>query len=196
MAGTFVVTPPACEPVSMGEARDHLRLTSSDDSGILAGYLIAARTHVENETGRALITRTLDKKFDADWPLGQFGSRIILPSPPLIAVASITYTDNLGAQQTLAANQYQVSPGELYGVVVPAYGVTWPTVRNQLDAITVRYTAGYGASPGSVPEAIRLAILQLTGHFYDNRLPVVVAATVAELPMSVCALLSPYRVLL
>jgi len=109
---------------------------------------------------------------------------------------SITYVDTNGDEQTLDPSQYQVGTHELVGAIDEAYGVCWPAVRCQMDAISVEYTAGYTqASP--MPEGIRQAILLLVGHFYANREAVIGAAariSPVELPIGVEALLARHLV--
>lgn len=196
--GLTLVTPPTIDPISLSEAKAHLRVAIADDDGLIAGYILAAREHIENETRRAFLTQTWDYTIDYCWPCervgGSYKRRIVLPRPPVQSVTSITYIDLNGATQTLAANQYKLAKadtGEWF--IEPAYGVTWPSVRNEMAAVTVRFVAGYGANPGDVPEPLRQAILLLIGHFYENR-EAVGAANLIELPFAVASLVFPYRV--
>ncbi len=192
MSSLVVTTAPASEPVSLAEARAHLRLTGDDDEQSVTNYLMAARQFVENYIGRALINRTYDFKLDWGWPCRDLIKRIVLPMPPLVSVTSINYIDTTGTSQLLASNQYQVTLGNVYGSIVEAYAVTWPSVRNQVDAITVRFVAGYGTT---APDAVRQAILLMTGHMYENREAAAIrGANVSELPFGIGALLSNYRV--
>lgn len=197
--GVMLVTAPTLDPVTIAEARAHCRADSAEEEGLIAGYILAARQHVETHLRRALLTQTWDLTIDEAWPLhhvaGRTRHRIVLPLPPLQSVVSITYVDTTGATQTLAADQYHVAKidsGEW--VIEPAYGVTWPTVRSQLAAITVRFIAGYGSNPGDIPEPIRQAMLLLIGSWFENREQVITGTIVAELPMGVEALLFPHRV--
>jgi uncharacterized phiE125 gp8 family phage protein len=189
----LIVTPPAAEPVLLAELRSHCRVTTNDEDGVLAGYLLAARQWTENYTGRALVTRTYDGKIESAWPIVDCVNRIVLPMPPMLAVESINYVDANGASQLLAANQYQVSIGALFGQITPAYGVTWPTVRDQIDAITVRYSAGYGIDSSFIPEPIRQAVLMMGGHFFEHREAAITGSSVATMPLAVESLLAPYR---
>lgn len=184
--GLTVVTPPTADPVSLAEAKAHCRISGSDEDGLLAGYLMAARSHAETYLGRALATQTLQLALDGDWPC----DRIALPRPPLQSVTSITYSDTAGATQTLAADQYRVDSTAHQGFIERAYGVTWPAVRDQARTIVVTYVAGYT----QIPEPIRAAILLLVGHFYENREAVIVGQAPTELPLGVDSLLFPYRV--
>jgi uncharacterized phiE125 gp8 family phage protein len=198
MSSLTVVTPPTADPVSLAEAKVHCRVDVTDDDGLIAGYLIAARMACEDETGRRFMSQTLDLKLDGGWPLvwdrfcARNVPRIVLPTPPLQSVTSIKYFDTNGTEQTLAADQYRVSAGDVFGFIEPAYNVSWPDVRKQIETITVRFISGYGSNLGDVPEPIRLAILLLTGHYYDNR-EAMSSANMVEMPLGVRALLQKYK---
>lgn len=213
MSGSTLTTAPALEPVTLEEARSQCRLTDSSEDGLLAGYLLAARSLAEKRTGRVLITQTWTETFDHCWPtLGRhhhnhfrpldgaapsYSRRcILLQKAPVQSVASITYVDTNGAPQTLDPSQYQVGKRLLVGAIEEAYGVSWPAVRWQMDAVSVQYVAGY-ASPGLVPETIRQAILLLVDHFFENRSATVISMTrmsVSELPSGVDVLLAHHEV--
>ena len=187
MSGISVVTAATVDPVSLAEAKAHLRVTSSDDDALIVGYLVAARQFVEDYTGRTLSLQTYDYKID-----DELCGEILLPRPPLVSVTSVSYVDINGATQTLSPSLYQVDTGILFGRIVPAYQATYPSVRVQPNAVTVRFQAGYT----QIPEPIRQAILLLVSHFYDNRQPVVIGTSFSELTFSVVALLTPYKVYL
>lgn len=197
--GLTLATAADGEPISLDEARAHLRVDIDDDDELIVACIAAARSHVEGICGRSFVSQTWDYTLDNEWPwLLNMDTRcheqmIELPRAPLVSVTSITYVDTAGATQTLASNQYVVDGAGTIGRIYPAYGVTWPSVREQNRAITVRFVAGYGAAV-SVPEALKQALLLLIGHFYSQRQPVVVGQTVAEVPMAVGSLVAPYRI--
>ena len=116
-----LVTPPQYEPVSLDEAKDHLRVTASDDDVRITGYITAARKWVENYLGRALITQTWDKwlnQFPSSYPYTALyiepetyhseDNIIEIQKAPLQSVTSITYTDENGVDQTLSTSIYTV----------------------------------------------------------------------------------------
>jgi uncharacterized phiE125 gp8 family phage protein len=192
-----LITGPATEPVTLAEAKDHCRIAIADDDGLLAGYILAARNHLEQITGRAFLTQTLDASFDDDWPwILDLDTRrhcrlIELMKAPVQSVSAITYVDSAGVTQTLASNQYVVDTSSTIGNVYPAYGVSWPSVRLQRAAITVRFVAGWSSN---FPDSLRQALLLLIGHWYENREHVVIGQAPSELPMSIASLIAPYRV--
>ena len=116
-----------------------------------------------------------------------------LPIGPLRTTdgLSIQYVDDQGVTQTLATSVYQVSLG-MTGVIRPSYGNTWPSVRAQMDAVTVTFTAGEQSLDDINPaflQAIRLHI----NDFYDNRGSIVVGAQASEiLSLSARNLLTPF----
>lgn len=186
--GLSLITAPSVEPVLLAEAKAHVRQTEDDHDELISLMIIAARKHVEDETQRALCTQTWDYTIDYEWP-----DRIRLPLPPLQSVTSISYVDTAGASQTLASNQYLVnlSGGSGEGVIEPAYGVTWPSLRRQMSAITIRFVAGYS----TVPEPLDMVIKMLLSHWYTNTDAVVTGTIATTIPLAVNSLMFPYKVL-
>lgn len=179
---------PASEPLSVDEVKEQIRLEISDDDIPILSMIIAARSHVEEYLQRALITQTWRLTLD-DWYVWE----IRLPRPPLLAISSITYLDTGGTVQTLSSSIYRVSTDSQPGVVVPEWGEVWPPIRNQVDAIKITYTAGYGDA-SDVPQAIKHAMLMLIAHWYKNREAVSPDAG-QEVPLGVQNLLNPYRLI-
>jgi len=182
-----LVTGPNAEPVTIDTVKAHLRLEIPDDDALVAGYLLAARNWVEGQTHRALPVQTWDYTIDYGWPFRFGRHRIDLPLNPVKSVTSITYVSDSGAEQTTTAYQAVCRTNGSY--IVPTYGNTFPTVRRQPEAITVRFVAGYD----EVPWELKQAIMLLVGHMYEHREPIVTGTIVAELPFAVEALISPYR---
>lgn len=202
--GLSVVVDPGFEPVSLDEAKSHCRITNTVEDGLIAGYILAARQMIEASTRRVLVQQTFDFTIDWRWPFRSrtvdgycfANQRIELPVSPVLSssdVVSVTYVDWNGAVQTLDPAQYQIALSGPVPVIDPVYGIYWPTTRWQAEAITVRFKAGYGTSPGDTPEPLRQAMLLLIGHWYAVRETVNVGNITSELPWTTEALLSPFR---
>lgn len=183
-------TAPDTEPLALKDAKEHLRAGNDEDLQITA-LIVAARAHVEQVTGRALVTQTWAAKLDGFPASG--GYRITLPRPKLQSVSSITYVDVNGTTQTLASGEYQVVPGGEYdsGYIVPAYGKSWPSTRDQPDTVTVTFIAGYGG-PQDVPDPVVQYLKLLVGSMYLHREGEVTGAIVSSLGFA-DALIEPYR---
>ena len=182
------VTGPAKEPLTLEETKQHLAVTLSSGDEMIEHLIKAARRQAETYTARALITQVWELDLD------RFPVWVIeLPRPPLTSVESIAYIDSAGRTETLAAENYRVDRKSEPGRITPAYGRVWPTTRAVTTAVTVRFTAGYGAAGSRVPEDIRQAMLLLVGSFYEYREDIVVGETAVRLPRGAEALLNPYR---
>lgn len=181
-------TGPTTEPLTLAEAKTHLRVTSSDDDTYIEDTLIvAARQHAELVTRRSFITQT--------WTLyaDEFLDLFLLPRPPLVSVTHVKYIDDDGAQQTLDASVYSVDTVSAPGHVYLAYDQSWPSARPIRNAVEIEYVAGYGAA-ADVPLGLKQAMLLLIGHLYEHR-EAVNDFNVFSVPMGFDELLWPYRVL-
>ena len=188
--GLIIITAPASEPLTLQEAKDHLRFTDSSEDTLISALIVAARQHIENLTGRALITQTLELQLDG-FPATR---KILLPSSPVQSVSSVKYYDTDGALQTWSSTEYQVVTSQIVPVIAPASGYDWPeTDTDTLASVQVRYIAGFG-NAAAIPEPIKQAMRLLIGHLFTNRESVVVGTISQIVPKTVEHLISPYRV--
>jgi uncharacterized phiE125 gp8 family phage protein len=191
--GLTLVTPPTVEPVSLAEAKAHLRLDDNSDDGLLAGYILAARQYAENYIRGAIITQTYDYKLDGGWPMvwvrDYCRTRIELPLRPVQSVTSVSYVDENGATQTLSTSLYTTHLDRPVPCIDKAYNQSFPSVRDVTDAVTVRFVAGY--APERVPDGIRTAILLHIESLYDSCEP----EQKERCEQCRNSLLDPYRVL-
>ena len=200
--GLVLSTPPTIEPVTLDEVRLHVRYAEDDETSLLEIYAKAAREWCERFTGRQFITASWTLKLDA-FPGAQprrewyypGGGGLRLPKPPLQSVTSIQYIDTAGATQTFAAASYDEDIYQEYGRVAPAYQESWPSTREDINAVTIIYVAGYGDERQDVPAPLRQAILLLTGHWFENRESVLVGVGAAVVPHAVEDLLWAYKVI-
>jgi len=122
------------------------------DDTIVSALITAAREMAENITRRAIITQTIDCRFDT------FPAEILLPRPRLqTPLTSIKYLDTAGVEQTLSSASYRVDAYSEPARIRPEYGYSWPSTYSVNNAITIRYDAGYGLA-ASVPQVVKNAI--------------------------------------
>lgn len=174
----------ATEPVSVAEAKTRLRIDDSDDDTDLTMMIAAARAMCEQQIDRSVASSTWELKIDA-FPDGE----IRLLWPPIASVTSVTYIDLDGVTQTLSSSLYALDSHSEPGWLLPAIDTEWPDTLDTANAVTVRYTAGYGVS---CPESLKQWILLQVGHWYRNR----EAATERQMMVTPFAdgLLDRYRV--
>ncbi len=194
-----IITPPAAEPITLIEAKEHLRVDHTADDNLIAAMITASRTYCEQWTDRAFVTQTWELVLD-DFPTAE----ILVPKPPLQSVISVKYDDSVGVEQTLATTEYEVDTVNQPGWVVPVTS-GWPTgVWEGINSVRIRYVAGYDPGTGSpidlaenVPGSLKAAILLYLGQLYDQREDVVVGTIVNKVPTgNVDFLLRQYRVAL
>lgn len=182
--GLKLITAPATEPVTVAEARDHLRVDIPDEDLLIGALIVAARKWIEEYTGRQLVTA------EWDWVMDGFCGTLSVPIPPLQSVVSIKHIDSAGVLQTIDSAEYRVDAVSEPGRIEPQYGKSWPSTYPVMGAVTVRFLAGYGST---VPEPIRQALLMLVGELYEQRQDSV-TSSVNGVPFGVRALLAPYKV--
>jgi uncharacterized phiE125 gp8 family phage protein len=182
-----VVTPPASEPVTLAEAKAHLRLEGTEDDTYVTALIQAARQHAEEVCWRGVVTQTWEVVLE-HFPDCE---AVDLPGGNLGAISSVTYVDADGAEQALNADAYGADAVSVPGRLVLAYNETWPSTRCQWDAVRVRYTVGWAVA--DVPAPIKQALLLLVSQMYEHRTPEVMGGTPGKVDFAVDALLAPYR---
>lgn len=181
-----VLHPPAVEPLTVDEVKEHLRVDWSHEDQYIAALIRAARDMAESWTRRALITQTLCYRTDGArvvrGPLSgvvfPVPPGIILPRPPIQTVEQVRVQESDGTITTLKPEQYR-----LFGQTLEPVEGTWAGRR-----VEVVYKAGYGDKPEDVPPLIVQGMRLLIAEWYENRL-------ISEaVPRNVRALWSSFRV--
>lgn len=175
------------EPLTLTEAKDWLRVDHTDEDETIGALISAARSAVEAFVKQSLMLTTWTYRID-----GSFPWEIRLPVGPLRTTSGLVvqYVDDSGVTQTLSSSVYQVSLG-LTGIIRPAYGQTWPSVRSQMDAVTVTFKAGE-TSIDDVKPAIMHGLRMFLADMYEHRETIVIGASAQRLPMAVQNLLTPF----
>ena len=183
-------TPPAVEPVTVAEAKAHLRVDISDDDTYIGTLITAAREWCEQYLDRTLVNTQWVMRFDS------FPYEIELPRPPIASsgtttAVSLTYTLGDDSTATLSTTTYRVDRNSTPGVVRQLRAGSWPGNLDDYNAVSVTWWAGYGSAGSSVPATIRHAILLLVGHWYESRQAAVgTGAVPQDVPYGVKSLLS------
>ena len=159
-----LITSASALAVSLVEAKAHLRVDTSDDDTLITAMITAATEAAEQATGRAIMPQTLELAQD------EFTYAMVLTRVPVASITSIKYIDLDGAEQTLSGAAYTIDNADDFGpaCVAPVYDTEWPDTRDQINAVKVRYVAGY-ANAAAVPESIKAWIKLQVGAMYENR---------------------------
>lgn len=158
-------TPPTAEPITLAEAKLHLRVTVDDDDALIAALITVARQACEDRLQRTLISTTWLQVLDG-FPAG--GGAVALPMPPVATVDAVQYRDSTGALQLLDASAYQLATHHEPAQLLPVGA--WPaTQAGRVGTVSVTYTAGYGAAPADVPTPIKQWLLLAVCDMYLMR---------------------------
>lgn len=173
-----LTAPAAAEPVTLADAKEHLRVTDTAEDVLIAGALTAAVRSIEARGGLALMTQGWRLTLDAA-PT----ETLFLPMTPVQSIDAVAVS---GASIDPSAYETAIgAPGRLR-VAAP-----WPSPVRAIDDVAIDFTAGYTAA-GDVPGPLKHAVLMLTAHFFENR-ESAGEARVYTVPRGVDALIAPFR---
>lgn len=186
-----LISSPEEEPVSLEEAKLHLRVDFVEDDALIAEMIAAARRHAEMLTQRQIITARWK------WMLDGFPCQtIVLPKSPVQSVLTIEYLDLDGILQTMPVENYTVDVAGEPTRITPVFGQIWPLALPQIGSVSMTFDAGYGTA-SDVPEGIKSWIKIRLGSLYAHReeMAVLSRGRIDPLPF-VDGLLDPYKVVL
>lgn len=158
-----VTTPPSKEPIALSEARAHVELGANnvDHDSILLLHIAAARQQWERDTGKCLITRSMQLKMPSIWDGFEFSDS------PVTAITSIRYypVDTIA---TLSTDIYELDAST--STLRLKYNQVWPSWADRWDAWEINFTAGQHADSSTVPAIDKQAMLLYVGYlFRGNR---------------------------
>ena len=183
-----VITPASTYPVSLTEAKSHLKVDTTADDTYITSIIKAATQLSEEYTNRFFIDTVIDQT------CSDFAQLQTLFKSKVSAVAHVKYYDSDNSLQTLSATVYDTQLNYEPSQIQLADDKSFPEITKRNDAVVARYTVGYGSAASDVPEIIKQAILLTIGNFYQNRNSVVIGRIATELPMNVKWLLDTYKV--
>jgi uncharacterized phiE125 gp8 family phage protein len=176
-----LINPPSLEPVTLDEAKAHLKVDTTDDDALITRLIAAARARAEWHTGRAFITQS--------WMLWSdcWAKRVEIPLPPLQTVTAVTVHAPDGTATVIDPSAYTVDAASQPARIL--FGCIPPIALRAINAVSIAFDAGYGATADDVPAPVREAILEITAELYVHR-----GDGPEEVSPAALALLAPYRV--
>ncbi len=170
--------------MTLAAVKEFLRLGHDGEDGLATDLLESARAQVENETGLALITRTLRLTL-GDWPAAMNGRGYCLRPGPVTALLTVNTVDSNGGMTDVTA-RFMLNAGRF---CLRPWSFAPPIPQG--GHVEIEFVTGFG-DISAVPEDLQLAVKLLAAHAYQRRDSATGAAR-GGLPSDVAQILMPYR---
>lgn len=175
---------PAVEPVSLADARAHLRLDDTHEDDLVAALIEAGRLLLESATRLIFINQS--------WRLileeAPRGMRLHLPLAPIIAITEIRAIDAQGAPSVVDPQEYRLRAG-----AQPPTLMLEESFPRLPGGIEIDLEAGFGPAPENVPAPLRQALRMLVARWFEERGDGVGEPETGVLPPDVALMIAPYR---
>ncbi len=178
------------EPVTLAEAKNYLRVTSSADDNYITQIIGAARESIEISTSRAIVAQTIDFGFKS-FPQSYRQFRLPVGGVGQTITQIIYRADGLSS----------LLDNTMYSLHDNAEGVTnvifndkfeYPTLDADYET-PVEVRISYDPS-GVYKLGIVQAIYLMVANFYEMRVPISLGAAPFKVPLGIEHLISQYRV--
>lgn len=180
-----LMAPPALEPVSLAQMKDHLRVEHSAEDTLISSYITSARLHIEARLAKLLITQDWRINFDS-LPSGKV---VELPLAPILALNSVSYYTQQAGPTLIPAVDYSIDLNSMR----PKFSLHLQRQNlRAFGAYELEVSAGYGPAVEDVPADIRHALKLLVAHWFENR-EAASPLTRSHLPLGIRTILEPHR---
>ena len=178
---SVLTSPPATEPISLSQAKAHLRVTHGDDDDYISTLIKTARQSIEAQTGLGLIAQGWSVFLD-DWP---DNGVIELPLAPVLDITDIKVYGDDDTSALIDPSHYYEDKVSRPARIILRGSRCWVKPGRVANGIEILLTIGFV----SVPEPLREVLLQLVGLWYEKRGD----ETNDEKPLGISQLIRPYR---
>lgn len=181
--------------VSTSEAKEHLRVSFSDDDTYILRLTQAAQMFCETYTGQVFTPMTYTL-FSDDWE----GTMIIPNVSSIDSINSIKYWDDAtpSVQQTWSATEYGLAKDIDRSRIYVKDTYSYPNLRNGLSNVEVEFDCEApwerNSSDSGLDMLAKQAILITIADMYENRQSVVVGRIASSIPRTAEYLLDSMRI--
>jgi uncharacterized phiE125 gp8 family phage protein len=188
-----IKTPPTLEPLTRSEAKNYLKIDSTDDDTLIDGFIKSARQYCEKFQNRIYIETVLTFSLNR---IPGMSEEIQLPYLPIVSVDSITIKQKgTDADIEIDSDMYDVDLESGKIVFNSDFDVEYDAdLMPTYNCLVIEFTAGYGDSAAAVPETVKQAMLLILDHWNSHRAAVTEGNKMTEVPLTADALLQQDRI--
>ena len=202
----------ATDYVTLAEAKQHLRVTASDDDSYIGGLISMALDACSNYLGYSVRKGTAKYGFDSftgspalinpvnglNIPSGNY----LRVNSRVLSLVSVSYVNSSQAVTAFAGSDWITAPDPMGNYSRNIFINTAPdSITDDTIKYIVEVTEGFNpvgtsaVDPDTIfPMSIKHAALLLIGQYYDNRNAIVVGATQNKISLGFEYLLDPYKI--
>jgi hypothetical protein len=196
----------------LAEAKQHLRVTASDDDSYISGLISMAVDACSNYLGYSVRKGTAKYGFDRftgspalinpvnglNIPSGNY----LRVNSRVLSLVSVSYVNSSQAVTAFAGSDWITAPDPMGNYSRNIFINTAPdSITDDTIKYIVEVTEGFNpvgtsaVDPDTIfPMAIKHAALLLIGQYYDNRNAIVIGATQNKISLGFEYLLDPYKI--
>lgn len=131
-------------PLTLQEAKDHLRVVDGFDDSTIVALIQAAANTVQNYTWRPLVEQQWQLLVDYEEALVK--DEFILTKTPVLSISKVEYYNANNTLTELPTTDYQT---DVTGDPARVKIIKRPTVYNRYNTLIITFTCGYVANVGS-----------------------------------------------
>jgi hypothetical protein len=202
----------ATDYLSLADAKQHLRVTASDDDSYISGLIGMAVDACSNYLGYSIKKGTAKYGFDSftgspalinpvnglNIPSGNY----LRVNSRVLAVNSVSYVNSSQAVTAFAGSDWIVAPDPMGNYSRNIFINTAPdSITDDTIKYIIEVSEGFNpvgtasVDPDTIfPMAIKHAALLLVGQYYDNRNAIVVGTIQSKISLGFEYLLDPYKI--
>jgi uncharacterized phiE125 gp8 family phage protein len=154
-----LLTSPTWDPVTLQEAKDHLRVSNDEEDSLIMSRIRSATIFAENYT-RVEVTQKEYTVYMDHWQC-----KTIFRASPLQSVVSIKYYDSNNELQTLPESDYRVDNKANWPYVLID---DMPSVYDKPNCIEIVIRVGESDACNVDPN-FKTAILMIVGNHFSDR---------------------------
>ena len=153
---------PINKPITLQEAKDHLRVDGNDFDLQISQLIDTATSFCELHTGRTLINTTYKAFLDY---LPYCKTEIFINRSILQSIISFQYYNN-NVLTEIDNSLYYITESNEYSSII--FNSNSLIADNRKQAIVISFIAGYGADSSFVPSQLKSGLLSHVASLFEN----------------------------